>query len=265
MAIETQLAKYETEAARGEKTRDAVVKELADLNRKLERETSDMLRAMFATDKQFEASLRRTMEDVSKQDKETVFSIGGKQFTIGNIDPAKVLSQRELTPFELGKLDTVRVTVDGIVTSAKATIGTVRRERVLLSDFQKDATSAAKELRSKASGKSQPGLVGQVDDFERLAGRMSAVTSELQNVQNQAAVLLRTAENASTLVGKVTSRKDIEQILTAAAGGFGVAAAVAAVVGSMGAAGILAVPALIAFAASRVVKLVNDITSADDK
>lgn len=274
MSIESKLRELENDAERGEKIREKLGDRLSDLNSDLADEVSELVSRMFTSDKQFERAIRKRIDAAADDNKEHIFTQDGKKFRIGDIDPKRVAASRSLTDFEKAKLDRVGEVISDISTQAKAVIGTARRHRALLDEFEKEANNAASDLRkqvrkiiegadtdqqrSEARTKVAE-LEDDISDFERRASRLSSAESALEDMQNEAVRLMRTADSAERLVKRVTNRSDLEDILTAASGGFGISAIVAGLLGSMGTAGILAFPALVAFATSRVVKIVNDI------
>lgn len=264
MSIDSQLRGFERDAERGEKLREKIGSQLADLNRDLTRDVSEMVRVMFRSDKEFERSLKQRLDEAATSKKEHILVQGGQRFRVSDIDPKRVVAERELTGFEEEKLKKVRETLGEIEVHGKAAMGAVRRERVLLTEFAKDSKGIASELRGKlrdSEDKSQ--IESQIGEFEKVTNRISSVESELESIQRSAVKLVATAKSAQNVITKVNSRTDMEEMLVAAAGGFGISAAVAALVGSMGAAGILALPALVAFALSRIVKIVKDVTEDD--
>ncbi len=267
MSIESKLSGFERDAERGEKLREKIGGRLANLNRDLTRDISEMVRVMFTSDKQFERALIKRLDKAATSDKEFILTQGGQRFKVSDIDPKRVIKQRELTSFEKGKLDKLRDTLGEIETHAKSALRAVRLERVLLNQFAKDSRVIASELRGKLRGsedtEKRTDLERQIKDFETKAGRISAAESSLADIQKKALKLVQTAKAGQRVIDGVTKRADLEGILVSAAGGFGVSAAVAALVGSMGAAGILALPALIAFALSRIVRLIKDVAGDD--
>ena len=264
MSIESKLAGFEQDAERGEKLRDEIGRKLGILNRDLTRDVSEMIRVMFTSDKEFERALKKRIDAAATSKTEFILTQGGQKFKVSDIDPKRVISQRELTGFEEDRLKKIGETLGEVETAAKAALGAVRRERVLLNEFEKDARALARDLRSELrDSKDKDKLERQINDFEDKASRISAAESSLEEIQREALKLIQTSKAAQSVISGVKSRTELEEILVAAAGGFGVSAAVAALVGSMGAAGILALPALIAFALSRIVKLVKDVAGDD--
>jgi hypothetical protein len=264
VGIESKLQGFERDAERGEKLREEIGKKLGLLNRDLMRDISEMVRVMFRSDKEFERALKQRLDAAATSKKEFILTQSGQKFKVSDIDPKRVIAQRELTGFEEEKLKKIKETIGEVETAAKAAIGAVRRERVLLNEFSKDARSIASDLRRElrdSDDKSK--LESQINDFESKAGRISSAESDLEGMQREALKVMQTAKSAQSVISGVSSRTDLEEILVGAAGGFGITAAVAALVGSMGAAGILAMPALIAFALSRIVKLVKDVAGDD--
>lgn len=264
MSIESKLRGFEQDAERGEKLREEIAKKLAQLNKDLSRDISEMVRTMFVSDKQFERSLKQKLDDAASSKNEYILTQGGQKFKVSDIDPKRVIAERELTGFEEERLSKTKETLAEIETAAKAAIGAVRRERVLLTEFEKDARGITSELRSKLRDADDPAEIErQINDFENAGRRISAVENELENMQREALKLMQTAKAAQAVISGVGSRTEMEEILLAAAGGFGVSAAIAALIGSMGAAGVLALPALVAFALSRLVKLVKQVAGDD--
>jgi hypothetical protein len=267
VSLESRLLGFETDAERGEKLREEVGVKLADLNSSLTSDISEMIRTMFTSDKQFENALRERLNKASTSNTEFILTQAGQKFKVSDIDPKSVLNDRELSGFEEEKLRKLRETLGEIETYAKAALGVVRRERSMLTEFAKEAKSVAEELRrdlrKAPENKKVTEVEGQIADFESRSSRISAAESELVSMQDEAAKLMQTASEAQRIIDSVTKRSDLEDILTAAAGGFGVSAAIAALVGSMGAAGILALPALVAFALSRIVKLLKQAVGDD--
>lgn len=265
MSLDSRLRGFEKDAERGEKLREEVGARLTVLNRDLASDISEMIRTMFTSDKQFEMALKQKLTDASTSKKEFILTQAGQKFKVSDIDPSKVAAQRELTSFEQEKLQTLKETLGEIETFAKAALGVVRRERVMLNEFAREAKAVASELRASLkkgdNEKKVTELEAQIADFETRSTRISTAESELAKVQDEAAKLMQTSQEAQSVINAVTKRADLETLLTAAAGGFGVSAAIAALVGSMGAAGVLALPALVAFALSRIVKLVKQLGS----
>lgn len=267
MSLESKLRGFESDAEHGERLRDEVGKQLTSLNSDLTSDISEMIRTMFTSDKQFERALKEKLDEASSSKKEFVLTQGGQKFKVSDIDPKRIMQERELTGFEQEKLKKVKVTLDDIETGAKAALGVIRRERILLKEFSREAKSIAQELRSDLKkGKGEKDVneaESMISDFESRADRISVVENDLSNTQTEAAKLMETAKQAKNVIDSVAKRADLDDILTAAAGGFGVSAAIAALLGSMGAAGILALPALVAFALSRVVKIVKQVAGKD--
>lgn len=274
MSVESKLKELENDAERGEKIREKLGDRLSDLNSDLSKEVSELVSRMFTSDKQFERAIRKRIDAAADDNKEFIFTQDGKKFRIGDIDAKQVASSRSLTSFEKSKLDSVGDVIGEIGTQAKAVIGTARKHRALLDEFEREANRAASDLRKdvkkiiesaetdqqKSDARAKVAeLENDIDDFERRASRISSAERALKDMQAKAVRLMRTANSAQSLVNRVTDRRDLEEILTAASGGFGISAIVAGLLGAMGTAGILALPALVAFAVSRVVKIVNDI------
>lgn len=264
MSIDAKLRGFEADAERGEKLRDEIGSKLVGLNKSLTGDISEMIRVMFTSDKQFEQSLKQRLDEAATSKKEFVLTQSGKKFKVSDIDPKRVIAERELTGFEQERLKKVKETLAEIEMHGKAAIGAVRRERILLTEFAKDARAIASELRTSLKGKTDTGEVErQIADFEEKASRISAAEGALEGIQQESIKLIQTAKAGQAVITGVGSRTELEEVLVAAAGGFGISAAIAALVGSMGAAGVLALPALIAFALSRIVKLVKDVAGDD--
>lgn len=270
MTIEGQLKSIERDSAAMESVRQNAVKQISDQNRKLENAVAEAARTMFGTDKEFEQSINAQKQAGTQQ---IQFSRGGKVYDLGQVDAKQIVRQRELTGAEEARLKNIEEVLDQILVTSKGILGAVNKELYFAEQFKKiteqslaaltkdirdlQKQAAAGDTAALATAQTATTEMGQLQ--QRLAP-MTAAIEGLKAARQDAIRVMVTAETGVKLIRKVHDRTDLEDILLAASAGFGITAAVAALIGAGSAAGILALPALIAFAASRLVLLFKRVT-----
>jgi len=271
MAIERELRNIERDAASLETVRQSAIAQITDQNKRLENAVAEAVRTMFATDKEFERSLTKKGAEGSQ----VQFTRGGKSFDLAQVDPATVIRQRELTSAEQARLKNIEDTLDEIAFTSKGILGGLNRELYLAEQFKKltEQSLAAlandiQELQKKAAAgdaqavRAATTATQEMNQLQQRLAPMAAAIEGLRMAKQDATRIMVTAQQGTQLLKKVQDRTDLEEVLLAAAAGFGITSGIAALAGGSTAAGILALPALIAFAASRLVLLYKRVTEA---
>lgn len=273
MAIEGQLKSIERDAASMESVRQDATKQITDQNRRLENAVAEAARTMFGTDREFENSLKQQQQAGAQQ---IQFSRGGKSFDLSQVDPKQVIRQRELTGAEEARLKNIEEVLDQILVTSKGIVGAINKELYLAEQFKKltEQSLAAlskdiRDLQKQAAAGDTTALstaekaTREMNQLQQRLAPMTAAIEGLKAARQDAIKVMVTSQTGIKLLRNVHDRTDLEDILLAASAGFGITAAVAALIGAASAAGILALPALIAFTASRLVLLFKRVTEAE--
>lgn len=273
MAIDRDLKSIERDAASLESVRNNAVRQISDQNAKLQSAVAEAARTMFATDKEFERSLGEQKKAGQQQ---VQFSRGGRTFDLSQVDPKTVVRQRELTGAETARLKNIEEVMDQILVTSKGIVGSLNKELYLAEQFKKLVEQSLAALSRDIQDLQKQAAMGdtkaletaniasrEMNELQQRLAPMTAAIEGMKAARQDAIKVMVTAQTGKKLVSKVVDRTDLEDVLLAASAGFGITAAVAVFAGAASAAGILALPALVAFAASRLVLLFKRVTGND--
>jgi len=264
------MSELDARMEKAEQTKRKAVIKLDNATSTLESQVTRLVRTLFNTDRNMAKALRkmqkiREKQEASGEPTTDFFSFAGTNFSLEQIDPKAVIEQRELTGQEKAILKDIDGSVMEIQRAASEVIAVLNAELFLLGSYLTTVEALSQNLKRIVI--SSPGQRGKlaVSEFDQVRQRLNkarAIEADLKTLRKRAIKVQTMAKRVHKIISGTNSRSDIEDVLFVIGGGGALLAVAAGLVFGSMAAGIVALPALLAFGASKAVKIFNSLRGA---
>jgi len=266
-AIEELDARIE----KAERTKNKSVKRLDILTDALKNQVGKLVRALFNTDRNLTKALKK-LEDVrlkaAKEGKPApdVLNIPGKEkfagvnFALEQIDPKAVIEQRELTVAEQRAVADIVNSVTQIEMAATEILALLTSEIYILESFRKVVDAVERELKNIMQRSPSARGKQAAEEFSGVRQRTAKAThteQELRELRRRAIKVQKMSKQVRRIGKGVGTRRDAQELLFMVGGAGALLALAGGLVFGSTAAGVLALPALLAFAASKTLQVVK--------
>jgi len=266
LALEERIEKAEL-------SKKVVNDKLGTLEIAIRAETKKLVKTLFDTDR----SIAHAIKKVDAQRKNVAKSGGvvprtvnfaGQTISFEELDPKRVIEQRDLTDMELASVRNIHASLDELDDRLSALIATLNSEILLVKSFSRKVEVLLNKMQTIANKGGPEARRMAQDELESIRHRLAEASrsvDELRKTRRQVVAVKRMTTKAMNFAGRVRKRVDAETLLMMLAGGGAVLSVLAAILGSTVVGGVIALPAILAFGASKLLEMIRIFKTGGDK
>jgi len=239
----------------------SILQNIERYNQRVVEQTHKLSQALFSSDRSIVKALKEEAQKAKDNGQEFTIKYQGVTFSAQELDPSKILRQRTMTQSERTAVEDVKRATEDLRDELNKLIATITREITYLNDLATQIEPRIDKLNDilaqARDEKTFSQAARQVSEAKTAFKDALKTAEDLRGLRTDVIRASKATDKILKVVSGVRSRKDLEDLLLMVGGAGALAAIVSAFLINPVVGGMIALPTLIAFGASRVLNMIR--------